>query len=327
MSADPKSRPSFSAASRWQIGLDVALRTALVLAVVVMVNYLGSRFYHRFFLSAQTSVKLSSRTVTALHSVTNAVKVTLFFDTANEEFYPDIVALLNEYRAVNKKISIRTVDYVQDPGEAEKVKAQYKLAGADNKDLVIFDCNDRVKTVSGAAITQYTLEQVPNEKEREFRKKPVAFSGEKIFTAMLMALQNARPLRAYFLQGHGEPSLTDNGNFGYLKFASVLQQNSIVVTNLELPDTAEIPMDCNLLVIAAPAAAFADSELQKIGQYLAQGGRLLLLFDYASLKHPTGLEEILRRWGITSSPTSCRTRRTPSPARTSRCGRSATIRW
>jgi hypothetical protein len=298
MSADPKSRPSFSAASRWQIGLDVALRTALVLAVVVMVNYLGSRFYHRFFLSAQTSVKLSSRTVTALHSVTNAVKVTLFFDTANEEFYPDIVALLNEYRAVNKNISIRTVDYVQDPGEAEKVKAQYKLAGADNKDLVIFDCNDRVKTVSGAAITQYTLEQVPNEKEREFRKKPVAFSGEKIFTAMLMALQNARPLRAYFLQGHGEPSLTDNGNFGYLKFASVLQQNSIVVTNLELPDTAEIPMDCNLLVIAAPAAAFADSELQKIGQYLAQGGRLLLLFDYASLKHPTGLEEILRRWGI-----------------------------
>jgi hypothetical protein len=298
MSADPKSRPSFSAASRWQIGFDVVLRTALVLAVVVMVNYLGGRFYHRFFLSAQTSVKLSSRTVTALHSVTNAVKVTLFFDTANEEFYPDIVALLNEYRAVNKNISIRTVDYVQDPGEAEKVKAQYKLAGADNKDLVIFDCNDRVKTVSGAAITQYTLEQVPNEKEREFRKKPVAFSGEKIFTAMLMALQNAQPLRAYFLQGHGEPSLTDNGNFGYLKFASVLQQNSIVVTNLELPDTAEIPMDCNLLVIAAPAAAFADSELQKIGQYLAQGGRLLLLFDYASLKHPTGLEEILRRWGI-----------------------------
>jgi hypothetical protein len=298
MSDAPKSRPSFSSASRWQIGFDVTLRTVLVLAVVVMVNYLGGKFYHRFFLSSQTSVKLSSRTLTALHSVTNAVKVTLFFDTAGEEFYPDIVALLNEYRAVNKNISIRTVDYVQDPGEAEKVKAQYKLAGTDNKNLIIFDCNGRVKTVSGAAITQYTLEQVPNEKEREFRRKPVAFSGEKIFTAMLMALQNVQPLRAYFLQGHGEPSLTDNGNFGYLKFASALQQNSIIVTNLELPDAADIPMDCNLLVIAAPAAAFAESELQKIGQYLAQGGRLLLLFDYASLKHPTGLEPILQRWGI-----------------------------
>jgi hypothetical protein len=305
MSDAQKSRPSFSSASRWQTGFDVALRTALVLAVVVMVNCLGGRFYHRFFLSPQTSVKLSSRTVTALHSVTNAVKVTLFFDAAGEEFYPDIVALLNEYRAVNRNISIRTVDYVQDPGEAEKVKAQYKLAGADNKDLVIFDCGGRVKTVSGAAITQYTLEQVPNEKEREFRRKPVAFSGEKIFTAMLMALQNAQPLRAYFLQGHGEPSLTDNGKFGYLKFASALQQNFITVTNLELTGAGDIPMDCNLLVIAAPAAAFADMELQKIGQYLAQGGRLLLLFDYASLnKVPagfeaiTGLEPVLQRWGI-----------------------------
>ena len=243
-------------------------------------------------------MKLSSRTVAALRSLTNSAKVTLFYDTANEEFYPDIVALLNEYHAVNKNISVRTVDYVQNPGEAEKLKSQYKLTGTDNKNLVIFDCNDHVKTISGATITQYTLEQIPNEKEREFRRKPVTFSGEKIFTAILMALQNTQPLRAYFLQGHGEPSLKDNGNFGYLKFASVLQQNSIIVTNLELPAAAEIPMDCNLLVIAAPTAAFTDMELQKIDQYLAQGGRLFLLFDYASLKHPTGLEPILQHWGI-----------------------------
>ena len=298
MSDDQKSRPSFSAASRWQIGFDIVLRTALVLAVVVMANYLGGKFYHRFFLSSQTSVKLSSRTIAALASMTNAVTVTLFFDTGKDEFFPDIVALLNEYSAVNKNLSIHVVDYVQDPGAAEKVKAQYKLAGNDDKDLVIFDCGGRLKMVSGSAITQYTLEQVPNEKEREFRRKPVAFSGERIFTAMLLALQNAQPLRAYFLQGHGEPSLTDNGDFGYLKFGAVLQQNSIVVTNLELTGTGDIPMDCNLLIIAAPAAEFKETELQKIDQYLAQGGRLLLLFNYASLKHSTGLEPILQRWGI-----------------------------
>jgi hypothetical protein len=305
MATDPKSRPSFSSARRWKIGLDVALRTALVLAVVVMVNYLGGKFYHRFFLSPQTGVKLSSRTVTVLRSLTNSVAVTLFFDTGKEEFFPDIVALLDEYRAVDKNISVRTVDYVQDPGEAEKVKAQYKLAGTDDKDLVIFDCAGRVKMVSGAAITQYTIEQVPNEKEREFRRKPVAFNGERIFTAMLLALQNTRPLHAYFLQGHGEPSLTDTGDFGYSKFASALRQNDIAVTNLELFGSGDIPMDCNLLIIAAPAAAFTEMELQKIDRYLAQGGRMLLLFDYASLKKVpagfeaiTGLEPVLQRWGI-----------------------------
>jgi hypothetical protein len=297
MSAKNKSRPSFSPASRWGIGFDVVLRTALVLAVVVMVNYLGAKFFHRFYLSSQTRVALSSRTLNVLHSMTNAVSVTLYFDR-KDEFYPDIVALLNEYRAADKNISLRTVDYVRDAGQAELVKAQYKLAGAADKDLVIFDSGGRVKMISGDALTQYTLEQLPNEKEREFRKKPIAFSGEKMFTAMLLALQNAEPLHAYFLQGHGEPSLADSGDFGYLKFGAALQQNYIAVKNFELVGENPVPMDCNLLIIAAPAVTFTDMELQKIDQYLTQGGRLLLLFNYASLKHATGLEPILQRWGV-----------------------------
>jgi len=297
MSAENTSRPSFSPANRWKIGLDVALRTALVLAVVVMANYLGAKFFHRFYLSSQTRVALSSRTLTVLRSITNVVTVTLYFDR-KDEFYPDIVALLNEYRAVNKNISLRTVDFVRDAGEAEKVKAQYKLTGTADKDLVIFDSGGRIKMVSGEALTQYTLEQLPNEKEREFRRKPIAFSGEKMFTATLLALQNSQPLHAYFLQGHGEPSLADSGNFGYLKFGQALQQNYITVANLELSGDSAVPMDCNLLVIAAPSAAFAEMELQKIDQYLAQGGRLLLLFNYSSLKHATGLEPILQRWGV-----------------------------
>jgi ABC-2 type transport system permease protein len=298
MSAEPQSRPSFSPARRWRIGFDVVLRTALVLAVAVMLNYLGAKFFHRFYLSSQTSVKLSSRTLTVLHTVTNRVSVTLYFDRT-ADFYSDIVSLLDEYRAANKNISIRTVDYVRDAGEAEKVKAQFRLAGANDKNLVIFSLPDgRYKVAPGDALSQYTLEQVPNEKEREFRRKPIAFSGEKMFTTMLLALANPQPLKAYFLQGHGEPSLAGSGNFDYLKFATTLEQNYVAVTNLELLGDTTVPLDCNLLVITAPAAPFTEMELQKIDQYLREGGRLLLLFNYASLKQATGLEPILQRWGV-----------------------------
>ena len=41
MTAPPKPQPSFSPGRRWKIGFDVVVRTALVLAVVVMINYLG----------------------------------------------------------------------------------------------------------------------------------------------------------------------------------------------------------------------------------------------------------------------------------------------
>jgi len=310
MSAAPKSKPSFSRASRWQIGLDVVLRTALVLAVVVMANYLGAKFFHRFYLSSQTRVQLASRTLTVLRSLTNHVDVTLYYDTRSQDnFYPTILALLNEYRAANKNISVRTVDYVLDAGEAEKVKVKYalpsSLASPDappNKDLIIFACGDRHDVVPGEAIVQYKLEQTapddPQQNKLQFRKKPVAFNGEVMFTSKLLALAHAEPLKAYFLQGDGEESLADNGDNGFSKFGLALVQNDLAVNNLELLGDAEVPMDCSLLIIAAPTKQLLEPELQKIDKYLAQGGRLLVLFNYASLRQPTGLESILQRWGV-----------------------------
>jgi len=206
--------------------------------------------------------------------------------------------LLNEYRSANPRLSVKTVDYVRDAGEAQKVKEQYKLNAPTDKNLIIFDCERRVKIVNGDSLTQVKLEQVPNPKEREFRRKPVAFMGEQMFTSMLLAVTSAKPFKAYFLQGHGEPSLANSDNFGYLKFGSILAQNYVAVMNLELNGDSGVPMDCNLLIIIAPTAPLSDPELQKIEEYLKQGGRLLALFNYASIKRPTGLEPILQRWGV-----------------------------
>ena len=303
MPTDPKPRPSFSPGRRWKIGFDVVVRTALVLAVVVMANYLAARphLFGRFYLSSQTRVQLAPKTLDLLKSLTNHVDVTLYYDK-QDDFYPTIVALLNEYCSANPRISVTTVDYVRDAGEAQKIKEQYKLNAPTDKNLVIFDCEKRVKIVNGNSLTQVKLEQVPNPKEREFRRKPIAFMGEEIFTSMLLAVTSAKPFKAYFLQGHGEPSLSDTDETGYLKFGSILAQNYIAVTNLELLGDNPVPMDCNLLIIAGPRTELSETELQKIDQYLSQGGRLFVLFNYYSIKRPTGLEPILARWGVNVAP-------------------------
>jgi hypothetical protein len=295
MPANPQ--PSFSPGRRWKIGLDVIARTALVLAVVVMVNYLGAKFYGRFYLSSQTQVKLSPRTLSVVHSATNRVMVTVYYDKT-DDWYPTIIALLNEYRSANPKISVKTVDYLRDAGEAQKIKEQYKLSAATDKDLVIFDSDGHVKIVNGDALTQVKLEAVPNATKREFRRKPVAFNGEMMFTAMLLAVENPKPLKAYFLQGHGEPSLSDSGETDYQKFGAVLAENYIATEPLNLLGDSAVPDDCNLLIIAGPRTEFSEPELSKIDQYLAQGGRLFMLFNYFSIKKPTGLEPILQKWGV-----------------------------
>ena len=307
-------RPSFSPARRWQIGLDVVLRTALVLAVVVMANWLGAKFYHRFYWSEQTRVELSSRTLTILQALTNRVEVTLYYDTHDAaNFYPDIVALLNAYRDANKNISLRTVDYTRDPAEAMKVKEKFNLPTSiatpnapPAKDLIIFASGERHDVVAGAAIIgTKTVSIGPgdpnydlNVKGPQYLRKPVTFNGEVMFTSKLFALAHGQPLAAYFLQGHGEPSLADTDDNGYKKFALALAQNDIALQNLELTGSADIPADCSLLVIAAPTHTMDAPELEKINHYLAQGGKLFAMLNFASLKQPTGLENVLRRWGV-----------------------------
>jgi len=154
-----KIQPSFSPGRRWKIGFDVLVRTGLVMAVVVMAAYIGGKFYGRFYLSSQAQ-QLSTRTLSVLHSITNRVTVTVYYDK-DDDWYPMIKMLLDEYHAANQNIIINPVDY-RDAGEAEKIKDQYKFNSPSEKNLVIFDDNGRVKIVSGNELSQSVTEQVPS---------------------------------------------------------------------------------------------------------------------------------------------------------------------
>ena len=91
MATEPQ--PSFSRRRKWSIGLDVLVRTVVVLAVVIMVNYLSGQYFRRFFLSSQTQIALSSQTISVLKSLTNQVKVTLYYDK-EDPLYATLLALL-----------------------------------------------------------------------------------------------------------------------------------------------------------------------------------------------------------------------------------------
>jgi ABC-2 type transport system permease protein len=297
MAADPPSKPSFSPGRKWGIGLQVFLIILVVLSVVVMVNYLSRDYFTRFHWSTRSKIALSPLTVKFLQSVTNRVKVTLYYDK-NEPSYTTISALLNEYKLINPRISIQNIDYLRDAGAAAKIKTEYKLTFPTATNLIIFDCEGRTFPVDGNALTHYEMEQVPNEKDREFRRKPTQFEGEKMFTSAILVVTSPRRPTAYFLTGDGEHPIESNeDSFGYLNFASLVQQYWIRTQPIILTGTNALPMD-GLLIIAGPQFKIDDVALEKIDQYLSQGGRLLALFSFRSLSQETGLEKVLAKWGV-----------------------------
>src|SRR5215471_5186943 len=93
----PPPSPSFSPYRKWGIGLNVALVLLAVLAVVVMVNYLSQDYFVRFHWGERNRHPLSPLTVKYLQSLTNQVKVTLYYDKENT-FYTTILDLLKEYK-------------------------------------------------------------------------------------------------------------------------------------------------------------------------------------------------------------------------------------
>ena len=166
-----------------------------------------------------------------LQSLTNHVTVTLYYDT-QDDFYPTILSLLNAYHAVNPNISVRTVDYVRDAGEAEKIKEQYKLNSPTDKNLIIFDCGDGrlPKIVPGDALGQIHARtgsqrqgtRIPEKAGRVSRRNDV-----HLHVARARKLQAVQGL--FSCKATANRRSTDSGDTGYLKFAAVLAQNYIAI--------------------------------------------------------------------------------------------------
>ena len=119
MATDPQPKPSFSPYRKWGMGLHVFFLVLVVFSVVVMANYISQEYSLRFHLSTRTAIELSPRTVGLLRSITNQVKVTLYYDVGDEEsLYGTVADLLGEFRLVTPRITIQTVDYIRDPSLA-----------------------------------------------------------------------------------------------------------------------------------------------------------------------------------------------------------------
>lgn len=115
-----------------------------------------------------------------------------------------------------------------------------------------------------------------------------------------------------YVTGHGEKSLEDAQN-GAANFSSVVS-DMYEFEELDLA-SADIPANMTSLVINGPRAAFTETELYRLDQFVMRGGNVLMLLDafdevqdqqaamygmpaqYVPIN--TGLEGLLDAWGVT----------------------------
>ena len=258
---NPETQTTFSKGRRWLIGVNSVLTVLAFLVIVVLANYLASRHFKRTQWGTGSAFKLSPQTEGLLKSLTNNIDVTIFWSPHGDEedMYSLAAGLLAEYQNANPQhVHVKTLDYVRFPSDAKAFLMSHKLSSLTDRDFVLFESNGHTKIHYCKNLSEYDFSAVLAGRSKTVRRS--AFRGEMFFTSAILSVTFPRPLKTYFLYGHGEHSpgsgedAEAKSSVDYTKFAGVLKDEADSDWQLlSLQGTNGLPADCQLLVVAGPS--------------------------------------------------------------------------
>ena len=251
---------------------------AAALSIVVVLNVISSATDASWDLTATRQFEIAPQTVQALAALPADVDVTGFVVTTDEDglhYQGTAEGYLRQFaRHAGDRLSYRFVDPELEPATAREF-------GVVSAPLLLFSA---VATGLRASVGAGEL------------------SEQQLLTAIL-TVTGAQQHTIYFLTGHGERSISDlrSGGSGLGLAAAGLRADGYRVESLMLADTASVPDDASLLVIAAPRQSIPDAEEQAIIRWLANGGRALLMLDTSSETRDV-MADLLAVWGLETVP-------------------------
>ncbi|MGB7790055.1 MAG: GldG family protein [Terrimicrobiaceae bacterium] len=261
---------------RKAIRLNVALQVLAMLALLVAVNYFSFNHYARADFSRSQKFVLSDQTKRVLRELKKPVRVTVFFSptvlSPETALFPDVQNLLKELIFSGRnKIEVEYVDPTRNLSRARELQEQYKFSASEN--VLILDYDGRSKFVPVSEMADFDTSAV----ESGESPRLLAFKGEQALTNGMMALISPERLKVYFLQGHGEPAISEMTPLSVFK--DYVERQNVTVAPLSFASLDAVPADCAALVIAAPQLDIQEREAMILERYWKEKGRLLIFLD------------------------------------------------
>ncbi|OUD33480.1 gliding motility-associated ABC transporter substrate-binding protein GldG [Flavobacterium sp. FPG59] len=278
----------------------------IILAVVLVVNAIGSSVFHRFDLTKDKRYTLSPTSLKIIDQVQNplVIKVYMQGDLPPEfrRLQQETKQLLEEFQAYNSNLVFEFVDPLENKDASmDNIKELYRkgltpvnitvddkgkqsqamvfpwaIAVYDNKEVNI----PLLKNIMGASTTQkvigsvqhleYSIAEGLNKITKAKQKKIAVIKGNGELQDILMAKFLLQVRESYFIAPFTLDSVAKNP----LKSLESLKEY-------------------DLALIAKPTETFTDQEKQVLDQYIMHGGKTLWLVDQVvaemdSLYNPAG---------------------------------------
>ena len=271
----------------WIQGSIVGAAAFLALALVLMVNYLGARYYQRLDWTAASLYSLSEKSTALLGSLDREIDAVVFLEPESDLYAP-MLELLRQYEAASPRVMVKIIDPLRDPAAAQSLVDQYQI---ERRDVVVLAAGEDRRVVDTADLMELDYSTG--------RPKVSAFKGEEAISSAILELTEERKPRLAYTTGHGERSLEDSSVEGLSELRRLLGNDNFDMTPWPSARQPEVPPGTDLVIIAGAQTRFLDGELEALASFLDSGGRLLLLLDPELAEQgATGLAEWLGGYGV-----------------------------
>ncbi len=263
-------RKNSVSARQARFGATASLYTIVVIAALVMINWLGNRYNKTYDTTSNKRYTLSQETQKIVKGLKQPATIT-YIDKASG--FAGAKGILDRYANLSSKVHVQYVDYQKQPTVARAYGLRY-------------------------AGTAY-VEIGPRREEAK------ALTEEGITGAFLKDLKGVR--KVCFVTGSQEHALDGTDSNGLSQFKTMLDRDNYQAQPMTLLDKTAVPSDCNVLVIAGPSADYTANEVSAVKNYVENGGRAMILLDppldfgREHIAENAGMVKLLDSWGITEN--------------------------
>lgn len=255
--------------------------TGVVLAILVVVNVFASVLPKTLTQYDISSTKLYSITSNT-KVVVNALEkdVTIYWVVQADQEDAVIENLLNKYDSLSEHIEV----VKKNPDIFPTFAEQYTDQSVQNNSLIV-ECGERSRFISYSDIYLMDIDNMYS------YNYTTSFDGEGAITSAIDYVVSEDLPRLYVLEGHGEAELPNT-------FSGQMEKENMEAARLSLLTVDAIPEEADCIIIHSPASDISTEEKDMLADYVAEGGKLLVMAGPTKDDQLENLYSLLSDYGV-----------------------------
>lgn len=258
--------------------------TVIVIAIAIVINLLAGALpekWTQFDTSSNQLYTLSDQTEKLVSGLEQ--EVTIYWVARSGYEDSTIGTILDRYAALSSQIHVEK----KDPDVYPTFVQQYTDSVSDNSLIVVSGERSRYVDYTDIYVYDYYSYYY-------YGTTDVSFAGESELTSAIDYVINADLPKMYLLTGHGESSLNST-------YQSAVEDENIISSELSLLSLEAVPEDADCILICAPQSDIAAEELEILRNYLASGGKIMLVSEPLQDGRLDNLEALMADYGVTAA--------------------------